>query len=388
MNGARAWDLHGAPSGCATCASDYVDLSNQRTDTFAYSEQLSDEAATEKVVTATTEILEQQRALKGKIETHGDCFIALYTKLSQKTRAKKIRLSDAGMDKIPQTRNPDVELVYAAGDWIEKRKHRQTFLIPHVNIDALSNHPQTLFAFLNARAHRKIHNFVLTSKRAMAAGVDAGLVDLRFSDLYMAPSGEKLKLLPIRKSEHECTGIGFPKGELVLDAWTLEYRFLHNLMDVLIGDSKPSGCAFWNRQFTNGSVYLPQVATMSPLAMMSYTGPVVADLSEILDRAREREQNAEDEMDRLQTYPRDLLELVQCLVGTAFFAALPPPSESAWLALEVWRFGLWSALGWKAIRTRAEIAHEVHLSAHLILPTSKANQHKDAGKVLPLANTA
>lgn len=217
------WPLHAPPCQCANCSEDFLTLDQQKYDKFAYvgffNRQQANQAWTDVFQSNTRDL--NQSILKAKIDEKGDDIVDFWIRqpVLERESFSRTVFEDSFLS-ISEQRWPDIEAFYKDGSPIDKRlDFYENFLLPHVNLIALSEDPSVLLTLIESRASLNPDQLLRVDRREMATGLDTGHIKLQWHGGYLdrIAGGRNVVLTWDPSTTHQRGMIGFPVAKAIRD---------------------------------------------------------------------------------------------------------------------------------------------------------------------------
>lgn len=277
----------------------------QRIDRFCYVGSLSRSQAREILNGFVSQITEDRSHLKAAVKKYGDTRLNDWRTKSESSRAALlIEVNPA----LPRKKPARVRVEYAntpASDY--QQKHRQTKLLPYLDLQTLSKSPAPVIGLLEQRIQRLPEEWVPFDQQQLMTAWAAGLFQVHLNkDAVKAFGSEYGKLVPWdAKAAHRGDLIGFPRARLLLEAQALIMSFPRKIVTTILTNSKKkhiSGTIEW-RQFIHTGMGRPAERYWSDFAFNAFSDPPTFDLDDLLARAKTRLDATSDHLEMLQTEP-------------------------------------------------------------------------------------
>lgn len=294
---------------CLTCGLHFEPEARQKYDSIAYTNCFNDAEAQSCISDLIRSIDEHHEYLQGKIKSHGDNLLKRWPKLDKTSRQKRF-----GKIELESKAWPQLARYYQYDwGWHEKRKYCNAFLIPHLNLEALSRSDARLLRLLHNRTIHNPADYFWDDLRSVHFPLSTGLLAKTFNPGCMITDGEQRgTMVPFDKPRlHREEVCGFPVAQLVLEAQNLLMQKLRAIVDELVKDlATGSGSKKWNedaaKDFRKMDPNTADARLKYAILEQPYGPPKRFVVSELLDMIHLRHDILADELKELQQDPNYL----------------------------------------------------------------------------------
>ncbi|PVH73888.1 hypothetical protein DL98DRAFT_42131 [Cadophora sp. DSE1049] len=316
---------------CTECAQQFRTVDTQKAKTLGYRDGLNDKEAKSRAAEFTISIAQDLQYLKDQCTLNGNSILKRWKKKSMAERSNLLKQAmpnifpsqwcDALFHteftkacEIESRKDPGrmVDSDFTEGRY--KRQHRDRFLLPYVNIEALTTDPMKLLNLLYCRTKytpekwAPYDNFLLNSQWWQ------GAFDLTYNKGCLIMNGSKYgSWTPWEKqAAHNWSIVGYPKAILILETQQKLLGFLRRVVEQLVEglsrqDTSPQSNHFFEileqgpKRLRVGNVQSTQFE--SPYLNQPFSTPPLFDIDNLLSIAKTRLDMHGDHLWLLQTEP-------------------------------------------------------------------------------------
>ncbi|KAG4442716.1 hypothetical protein IFR05_001823 [Cadophora sp. M221] len=223
------------PCECYICQQQFRSVDQQKQLRMTYTIKLDDDEARELAGESTASINAALGELRGHIAAHGKSISSQWRK---KSRDKRAACLLGAMPDLEQGQwiVPRFLKEHEAFDWNRAREIRKRWLLYWLDVESLKKDPARLLGLLYNRARLSPEQWAPHENHNLHFGFHQGFLAIDFSGLCVVMHGEDYgKLVPWEKSAaHRLDIIGFPRGQLILEAQAILLDFLCGVVRQLV----------------------------------------------------------------------------------------------------------------------------------------------------------
>ena len=311
-----------APCECVNCNWQFLAMRQQDYDRYRYMTTVAPAVAETSLANFINQIHTDRAYLAGLCETHGNTILSRWKKKSQNKREALLLLADPSIEKEPWFR------LRIEGDittWQELRKHRKSWLLPHMNIATMKANPSVLLGLLHHRVHHSPEEWAPFDSHQLMKGWILGYFDLEYCGKYcVVMHGTNYgKLVHWNKEPAERWDIvGYPRALLIIEAQALMFSRLRAIVDLILeGVDRDIASASdkWQEMVRAGFKQSNNIELWSDYVNQPFSAPPKFDVDHYCSIAKARMQVAQDHLWLLQTDPAYFRRFVKVLaVGEVY----------------------------------------------------------------------
>ncbi|KAK5129069.1 hypothetical protein LTR85_000402 [Meristemomyces frigidus] len=332
---------------CNACKYQYWSKENQaHLDAYAYEHAPTDEEATATLSELVGSIRENREWLRAKLETYGDNFLKRWkTKYTQPRRKAVIEQ----VKNLEPKKWPQLTRLYARDNgWIDKRPHRNAFLVPHLNVESLAEEKLRVLSLLSSRVQYSPDEFFRMDRDLMEMGLTDPILERDFNANCVSTTEASYGQLCAWDKElmhcGEC--VGYPVAKLVLEAQCITMHALRTIVEAVLSTVQDgAGDTEWRKQEQEG--FQPTISQLGARVLESPYGPPPSfDAEQVLDDVYMTLDSYEDELSALQCDPAYVQLRIRGIRGGKGFNALSADKRWAWMSFFIYAWGWFAAIAW------------------------------------------
>lgn len=328
------------PCDCSLCHTQFYKVAEQRLGRWAYTSVLTDEEAREILAGYVTAIEADRQYLIAAIKKHGDEMLSRWRK---RTRTKRAALLQLAEPNLPHDKAFIADLEFAGVNWnVIRQEYRRRLLLCSVDIHTLATNPSMFIGLLHHRASRLPQEWVRFDSDQLDSSWTSGLLDVNYnaSCVYIHGPGYGGLTEWNSAAVHQCYIMGFPRGQLALEAQAMLMSFLRRAVEHLLNGVEAHGldsAVKWNELVQAGLRKSGDSASWSVYMNRPFSAPPVLDVDALVSQAKARVDATGDHLWLLQTEPsymKRCVDMIHQLQPTHFLF----PKETIRSALGTWEF--------------------------------------------------
>ena len=305
---------------CADCEQQFRSSSEQGIDRFVYEKEISKPDASKITKERVRNIL-ADRAYLGTCLLHGNTILSRWKKKSRDKR-------EACLLQIDQHLCPHQwflpRYTYQFPHWTEARKHRKTWLLPYLNLDALKKEPFRLLGLLHNRVMYSPEQWAPHDNKQIKLGWEYGALNSPYCSGSVIMHGPHYGELTEwdKAAAHRWDSIGYPRAALILEAQEHIMKFLRGVVDLLLEDidiSLPAAAEKWNQVTAAGFKQTNSLEFWSPFINQPFSAPPLFNVTNLVSIAKAKKEAAEDHLWLLQTQPSYMRRAIRDLGSAAIY---------------------------------------------------------------------
>ena len=242
---------------------------------------------------------------------------------------------------------PQLKRFYAYDEgWPQKREHRNAFLVPHLNVEALTEEKTRVLSLLSNRVIYEPEEFFLLDRSLMEMAITEPILGRDFNANCVVVSGDLYGQLREWSEEpmHRGELSGYPIAKLVLEAQSIVMHTLKTIVEAVLEDVPDGlGDAEWRAQVAEGFFPATQELASSKLEH-PYGPPPVSCLEEIEVTVLLHLDLCADELQALKCDPRHAHTRVRELRAGKNFNKMSSDNRCAWLLFFIYGFIFFSLM--------------------------------------------
>ncbi|KAG4438579.1 hypothetical protein IFR05_005954 [Cadophora sp. M221] len=315
---------------CVECAQQFRTVDAQKNKTFGYREGLNDHEAKSRAAEFTNNITRDLQYLREQCTLNGNSILKRWKKKSKSERTNLLKLampnifSNQWCDSLLHAEYMQavevesrkyggmVDTDFTKGRY--KRKYRERFLLPYVNLEALTTDPTKLLNLLYCRTKYSPEQWAPYDNFLLNGQWWQGAFDLTYNRGCVVMHGVNYGTWTQWETvnAHNWSIIGFPKAMLILETQQKLLGFLKEVVGKLVEglsreDSSPQSNNFIEaleqgpKRLRVGNVQSTQFE--SPYLNQPFSAPPIFDIEALLSIAQTRLDMHGDHLWLLQTDP-------------------------------------------------------------------------------------
>ncbi|KAL8643535.1 MAG: hypothetical protein Q9226_008300, partial [Calogaya cf. arnoldii] len=306
------------------CAQGFRSIQDQHVDRWLYKAKISDSEAQALAASHITSINCDREILRQRCSSYGNTIMSRWKK---KSRSKR----HGFLLEIEPELYPHMwfqpRLGSEVSHWREGRKYRIAWLLPYLSLEVLETDPVRLLSLLYNRSHYTPEQWATFDSRQLNAAWNAGFTTVDHSPKCIVMHGYKYgSVVPWEKEQaHRMDIVGFPRGNMVLEAQSFLLRFLRKVVEHLLEGidlNSPGASEKWTQMTSSGFRQTDSVEFWSPYLNQPFCAPPIFDVDALVSLARTRLELAEDHIWLLQTDPAYIRQYFKSLSAGAHGEAL------------------------------------------------------------------
>lgn len=313
---------------CRNCSNQYLPLQWQNLD--GYSEQLTDDEAREMIRQFTAKTRVDLAYIRESLSTYGNAIVKRWQKRNTEKRAALLRkaMPEIYKDKWLEARSCDGFRTYSVFTSADVPA-RKCWLLPYVNVEALSQDWTKILALMHARVTYEPADWIAHDIDCQQHGFDSAWLDVGYNPHCVVVEASGFGQLTQWGMEraHKWEIMGFPRARLAFEAQSELSGFLSTMIKLLLGETgnqTPQGNSQWLALATTDF----DDSTSGAIADSAYynrafSAPYRFDAGRIMNLLRARCDAAKDELWMLQRDPRHFRERLACAQATPYYRQLP-----------------------------------------------------------------
>ncbi|KAH6883407.1 hypothetical protein BKA58DRAFT_448190 [Alternaria rosae] len=327
---------HSPPCTCMVCQSQYRLYEKQRFDEYAYTKAIDNHDAQSLLSKYVKHMKEDQKYMKDSLQCYGDALLnwwrtrrpngrkAFLEQVSPELpkskeaqvdyQCKRFKLADAGFmstQHLLETKRAD------------RKRNRQAFLLPYLNVPTLAKDSFTLLGLLQARTSSPFEDWAVFDNDQLTLNWNCGFLDVNFNRgcvILYGPDYGKLKRWNADLA-HRRDAMGFPRAELLLEAQATLLRILRHIMTKALermssSATIPQGTDLLTHSLSSGRTSSQTDAAWSSYVHQPSSAPPRLDFAALTSEVRTRLDDIHDHLWLLQTEPIYLRRYLR-LIGQA-----------------------------------------------------------------------
>ncbi|KAK4543629.1 hypothetical protein LTR36_005274 [Oleoguttula mirabilis] len=321
---------YGCCDDCPECTRQYRPLFEQQIDSRIYDDELEDAAAHDIASAFTAGIFQDLAYIREKLQCHGNTIMNRWTKKGVERRRILIKEAAPG---LYEKKCAQVHLQYDHDDWPPKRAFRKTFLLPYLTVENLCDDKTKMLSLLHARASSEPQDWTMFDSEQFNDAFARGSLGLLFNPLCVVTRGDRYGQLDVwnKDGAHAWDMIGWPRGQLILEAQAELMHFLRCFVDQLLeGCNGESGSEKWQEVVTVGFKASGGQAFWAAHSRQAFTAAPSFNPRKLLEIAQTRLASAEDDLYLLQTDPAYAILQVTNLRKLKFYTLMGKESPDPW----------------------------------------------------------
>ncbi|KAK5129182.1 hypothetical protein LTR08_003779 [Meristemomyces frigidus] len=336
---------------CSACRFQYWSSSQQGLDIYAYDRNVTDEEASASLKFLVSSIESNRNWLQKILATHGNLVLSRWTNFTQNKRIQILeQVKGLEPEKWPQLMcYHDLD-----GTWVEKRKRRNAFLVPHLNVESLAEDKSRVLSLLFSRVQNFPHEFFHMDRGYMELGITSALLKRNYNAKCVSTTAASYGELcdwettPVHNGER----VGYPVAELVLEAQNVTMQALKRIVEQMLPTPlRDPGFSRWQTQGKKGFQFNTEGYGAAILE-----GPYGPPLSSFGARQAnmhigERLDYYKDAMSTGQCKPDILQSRVNSLFTSEVFSTLSVESKWAWMSFFVYAWHWFAVVAWSYVAT-------------------------------------
>ncbi|KAI1129987.1 hypothetical protein F5Y10DRAFT_290237 [Nemania abortiva] len=307
---------HISPPGdcrpCADCEMGFYsdDCQCNQPNVYFYSFTPRDSEANAIISRHLATIRQAAEILANKFDTHADLFMSRWKKCSKAKRERILRTVAPHIAPDPW-HCFDHGYIPPGTTWADylSSKVRHQLLLPWLDLETLTNHPNMLFALLHYRIHYPPQSWAAFDTRELELGWGKGKFKVGFSRKCVVVHGHQYgKLVDWDRLEsHRADTLGFPRAELLFEAQAYLMTTLKDLvLQVLDGvnEATPARTSKW-RELTHACKFrrTNEIELWSPYTFPAFSPPPALKFDYLRSLASARFAASKDHLWQLQCNP-------------------------------------------------------------------------------------
>jgi hypothetical protein len=277
------------------------------------------------------------------IQKYGDLLLDRWRKRTPSKRASLLKLVNPNLPLIKGF-TADTEYGTTTLTWQEARNshHRNHYLLPYIDVETLSKNPATLFGLLNTRAKDLPAEWAPYDHKQLRHPWGVGLVDVSFNEGAVVMFGPRYGAYTKwqREAAHRFDIVGYPRGQMILEAQATLLLFLQRLVEQLLGDAATLdettavGCVRWNGNLNAGLKMAGDAVAWSTFVQTPFTSSPHFDIGALVALVRARAAATGDHLWLLQTEATYFRRYMRKLYQTQVVESMPQKHKA--VALIPW----------------------------------------------------
>ena len=331
---------------CADCEQQFRTESEQGIDRFAYETELSISEASKITKERVRNIVADRDHLRTCV-LHGNTILSRWKKKSRDKR-------EACLLQVDQQLYPHQwflpRYAYQFPHWTEARKHRKSWLLPYLNLEALKKEPFRLLGLLHNRVVYSPEQWAPYDNKQIKLGWEYGALDSPYCSGSIIMHGPHYGEITEwdKAAAHRWASIGYPRAGLILEAQESIMRLLRGVVDLLLEDiniSLPGAAEKWNQATAIGFKQTNSLEFWSPFINQPFSAPPLFKIANLVSIAKAKKEAAEDHLWLLQTQPSYMRRAIRDLGSATVYEGANRQSMFCTIAIELVdelnAFGVW-----------------------------------------------